>query len=383
MVVAASVLMQVCLGGIYAWSEFNEPLSADHGLATWHTQAIFGCVFMMFTVAMIVAGRMQARRGPRTTALISGVLFGAGYLLSSWSGGAFVFLLFGIGILGGAGIGFGYISALSTGIAWFPKHKGLITGISVAGYGGGAIVLSQIVGLLFDAGYDVLDIFQWIGIVYGAIVLLCALFLSVPTVVGKARAISSNRLRVILGQASFWAVVAGIFSGTFAGMMVIGNLKTIGTAAGFDAETATLGIVLFSVGNVAGRIIWGRIYDWAAQPALPAALLFLGVVVLLLAAAPLHESVFLPTCLAVGFGFGSCFVLYASHLAATRGPQAVETVYPWAFLSYGISGILGPVTGGWLYDTTDTYLPAFVLAFFLAMAGMGAMQYLHRRSSSE
>lgn len=151
--IVASFLTMLCIGGVYAWSIFVPPLINEHSLLTAQTQLVFGFTIAVFAVVMIFAGLIEKKRGPRRTALIGAVLYTAGYIVASFSGGGFGLLLIGIGILSGAGIAFGYVTSLATPIKWFPGYKGLITGISVAGFGGGAILLAWLTGKYAEQRY--------------------------------------------------------------------------------------------------------------------------------------------------------------------------------------------------------------------------------------
>lgn len=227
-ILISSILIMICLGGVYAWSIFVQPLKTEHGLTTAQTQLIFGFTIAAFTIAMIFSGRMEKKRGPRLTASIGAILFSLGYLLASFSGGRIILLLVGISILSGAGIGFGYICALATPIKWFPHYKGLITGLSVAGFGGGAIILSSLVKTFLESGIPVLGIFRIVGIGYGIVIFLSALLFSVPGEEKGKAAETSLDIRVLLRDIKLWALFSGLFAGTFAGLLIIGNLKPIG-----------------------------------------------------------------------------------------------------------------------------------------------------------
>ena len=213
-VLTASVVMQLCLGGTYAWSAFVPALMDRYGLSSAQTQTIFGCTIAAMSLSMVVSGRLQERHGPRLVAVIGALLYAGGYLLASASAGQYTLLLLGIGLLAGTGIGFAYVCPLATCIKWFPERKGLITGVAVAGYGAGAIVLSALAEVLFARGLDVLVVFRWIALGYGAVVFLGALLLSVPPNAVHGTAPVALTLREILGCPAFWGTAVGIFCGT-------------------------------------------------------------------------------------------------------------------------------------------------------------------------
>jgi MFS family permease len=108
----AGCLIQIILGGVYAWSTFVPHLQAAHGLTNGQSGAIFGTSILAFTLAMIVAGRVLPAHGPQVTAAIAAALFASGYLLAGASGGSFPVLFIAIALITGAGIGFGYVCPL-------------------------------------------------------------------------------------------------------------------------------------------------------------------------------------------------------------------------------------------------------------------------------
>lgn len=376
LVLAAALLIQVCLGGVYAWSVFVPWLMADHGLTTTQTQAVFGTTIAVFTVVMVYSGRIVERRGPRVLTAVAGALFAAGYTVAALSGASFPGLIVGIGVLAGAGIGAGYVCPLTVSMKWFPDHRGLITGITVAGFAAGAVVLSVGAQRLWSAGLSAPQILLAVGLVYGAIIVLSGLLLAVPP--AKAERGARIAVRPILRQPLFWSLVIGMFSGTFAGLLIIGNLKPLALSEGISAPAATAAISAFAFGNAAGRILWGWLYDRVGQPVIPVSLLVLGATVAALVLAR-NDVAFILCAAAVGFGFGACFVVYAAHVAAQWGAAAVGAVYPLVFLAYGLSGIAGPLTGGWLFDTTSSYVPAIAVAAILTTASAGVVALRHRR----
>src|SRR5205085_6066376 len=101
---------------------------------------------MIFSLVMIFAGRWQDRVGPRTVALAGGWVLAAGYLLAARCGPSFLAVLLSIGVIGGAGIGLGYVCPIAACVKWFPDLKGLITGLAVAGFGGGAYLFIKLAG---------------------------------------------------------------------------------------------------------------------------------------------------------------------------------------------------------------------------------------------
>lgn len=369
--VLGSLLIMCCSGSVYAWSIFVAPLRAGYGMSTGDTQLIFGVIIACFSVAMLFVARVERRLGPRPTAAIGAVLFGAGYLLASLSGGNVWLILAGIGVLSGAGMGFGYVTVLSTLVKWFPGHKGLSTGIAVAGFGSGAILLSWVVQPFLDDGLAVTEIFRNIGIGYGLLFLVGALFISAPDAAANGPKEKPVRYGALLRDRRFWVLFYTFFAGSFAGLMLIGNLKPMGLSYGISEGAAVLSITLLSVGNAAGRVLWGQIYDKiGGRRSVGIALALLAVLMLVLAASISQDIAFLLLCLFIGLAYGANFVLYATEVSHTYGVAQLGVVYPVVSLAYGISGILGPLAGGYVYDATGQYFIPIVLSSVICLTGL-------------
>ena len=381
LILLASFVVQLCLGGIYAWSTFVPRLIADHGLTTAQTQLVFGLLFAAFAGAMIFAGKVLERRGPRWLLMTCGVLFFGGYLVAATSGGAFALLVLGISGMAGVATGIGYVCPLSTCVKWFPNHKGLVTGIAVAGFGAGAIVLAFAGEALIEASYGVLTIFGWMGAVYGSLILLAALVMRFPPRSATRLAARPYPVRDVVGDVFFWALCAAMFCGTFAGLMIIGSLSPLARDYGISPGMAALSISSFAVGNGLGRIVWGRVVDRIGQRAVLPALLTLAMMVTVLIAATIDPWIFALAACGTGFGFGANFVVYAALTAERFGAHRVGDVYPLVFLSYGVAGIAGPMLGGWLRDATGGYVWSTSLAVAVLCGGLVLSALLLRKAS--
>ncbi|MDO9547447.1 MAG: MFS transporter, partial [Candidatus Marinimicrobia bacterium] len=356
-------------------SIFVPPLKAEHGLLTAQTQLVFGFTIATFALVMILAGKTAKKQGPRISAIIGAVLFTLGYLLASFSGGKVSLLLVGVGILSGAGITFGYVTSLTTPIKWFPDYKGLITGISVAGFGGGAILLSWIVKAMLENGKPVLQIFRIVGISYGIVVFLSALLFSVPEKTQTVSAGASQSVVKLLRDSKIWALFLAMFSGTFAGLLVIGNLKPIGLNFGVSETYATTAISfiedsLWDWLLEIWRVLWGFVSDkLGGRRSVLLALILLTLFTLLIIPGSQSDLTFLFIPFLVGLGFGANFVLFATEVSQLYGVDKLGTIYPYVFLSYGFAGIIGPSMGGWLFDITQSYTTPIILSAIICAGG--------------
>jgi OFA family oxalate/formate antiporter-like MFS transporter len=369
--VVASILIMCCSGSVYAWSIFVTPLREEFHLSSVQPQLVFGLIIASFTITMLFVGRIERKFGPRITAAIGAVLFCSGYLLASFSDGNIALIILGISILSGSGMGFGYVTVLSNLVRWFPDRKGLATGIAVAGFGSGALLLSWLVGPSLDSGFYILNIFRMIGIIYGILFLVAALFLSSPGLSSGERPATPVGFRALAVDRRFWVLFYTFFAGSFSGLMLIGHLKPLGMFYGIDENTSVTAVVLLSIGNALGRILWGQIHDkigGKSSVAMALALLSLFIVMLLIG---LRSDIsFLTLALIIGLCFGANFVLYASDVSDIYGIDQLGIVYPRISLAYGIAGIAGPLVGGYLFDITGNYYLPIILSVFICLSGL-------------
>lgn len=146
----ASIAIHLCIGSVYAWSIYNPPLMQAYGVVSpasndWSLQDvtwIFSVAIVFLGLAAAFAGRWLEKVGPRTVGVVAAFCWGGGYLV----GGLGIYthqlwlLYFGYGVIGGCGLGLGYVSPVSTLIRWFPDHRGMATGMAIMGFGGGAMI---------------------------------------------------------------------------------------------------------------------------------------------------------------------------------------------------------------------------------------------------
>jgi OFA family oxalate/formate antiporter-like MFS transporter len=369
--VPASILIMCCSGSVYAWSIFVTPLREEFHLSSVQPQLVFGFIIASFTITMLFVGRIERRFGPGITAAVGAVLFGSGYLLASVSGGNIVVIILGISILSGSGMGFGYVTVLSNLVRWFPGHKGLVTGISVAGFGSGALLLSLIAQPVLDSGVYILDVFRMIGIIYGILFLVGAFFLSKPHLSPGVELANPVGIKSLVTDWRFWVLFYTFFAGSFSGLMLIGHLKPMAVFYGISENIAITAVALLSVGNAIGRILWGQVHDKiGGRFSVMIALSLLSLSLFLLLIGVRSDASFLVLAIVVGMFFGANFVLYASDVSSIYGIDQLGIVYPVVSLAYGIAGITGPVVGGYLLDYAGNYYLPIIISAVICITGL-------------
>src|SRR3712207_1538529 len=172
-------MMQVALGAVYAWSVFQIPLEEHYGASSSAVKLTFSITILALGFAAFFGGLWMRSAGPRTVAIAAGILYGGGVLLAGVSSGSLILLYLTYGLIGGIGIGLGYIVPIATLIKWFPDKRGFITGVAVAGFGGGAFVTAFIAKYLVSAGGG-FSAFPLLGILLLVMGVGAALFIRKP-----------------------------------------------------------------------------------------------------------------------------------------------------------------------------------------------------------
>src|SRR5690349_5784646 len=178
-IAVAGVVLQTALGAVYAWSVFRTPLVRGFGWTISEVTLTFTIAIFTLGIAAFAGGLWMRAKGPRIVGITAGVLYGLGVFLASFSSHGLWVLYLSYGILGGAGLGLGYIVPIATLVKWFPDRRGFITGIAVAGFGTGALVTAPIATRLI-AREGVLQTFAILGVAYFVLVVGAAMFMINP-----------------------------------------------------------------------------------------------------------------------------------------------------------------------------------------------------------
>jgi OFA family oxalate/formate antiporter-like MFS transporter len=367
LIIPAALCMQICLGATYSWSVYVQSLKDLLHITQATAQLPFSVFYFVFPATMLVSGSILERIGPRAAAMLGGILFGGGWMLSSFGDRAFALTVIGNGLIAGIGAGLAYIVPIATCIQWFPRYKGLVTGLAVAGFGGGAALVSTIGGRLLAGPMTPFGLFRLFGA--GFLLLVAASgFFMIPAPGIRSSGTAQVRFARVVRSPAFLLLYYAMFTGLAAGFAVNANIKELCASA--TVAAGVWAVALFAMANAAGRILWGMLFDrLETRTVVKTNLLFQA---LLLIAAPLvlRSSAGLQLfALIAGFNYGGILVVYAGAVARIWNPDQVARVYGWLF-SANIPGAVAPLAAAWAYDQLGSFqLPLAVIAG-LILAGV-------------
>ncbi|MBN2377962.1 MAG: OFA family MFS transporter [Sedimentisphaerales bacterium] len=410
-IVMGAIMIQLCLGAIYAWSVFTKKITlaledgGEYGFTAGQAAWVFSAGLASFAFVMLFAGRWQAKSGPRKVAATGGVVLGIGYILGGFLGKTFAGQLICIGLIGGAGIGLAYVVPIAVGVKWFPDKKGMITGLAVAGFGFGATIWVKLAGSWFGGGLlNTTSVFglpgvQSVFVIYGAVFLVVVLLASTvminppagwkpagwnppAPVEGKTAATGSINLSAgqMMARPQYWGLLLMFIGSALAGLMVIYCIRLFGIDSlqanieGMDAAKAGTiagtAMAWYAILNGLGRIIWGTASDKLGRKlALFLMCLIQGIMMLTFFKVGASEIGLIVGACVIGFNFGGNFALFPAATADFFGNKNVGSNYPWVFLAYGVAGIAGPQIAGIFKDAAKTSgagVNAWVTPFMIA-----------------
>ena len=366
-VAAAGFLMQMALGAVYAWSVFRIPLAKQfHWSISEVTLTFTICVFVL-GVAAFFGGLWLNRKGPRVVALTGGFLYGLGVFLASFSAGKLWWLYLSYGLIGGIGLGFGYIVPVAVLIKWFPDRRGLITGIAVGGFGAGALVTAPAASYLIQR-VGVLRTFAWLGIAYLVVTMATGYFMQNPPDGWKPagwspsatqtaqRAAKDYTLGGALKTWQWWALWVLLFLNVSAGISLISQESPMFQEIAKVSVIAAAGMVgIASIGNAVGRIFWAWTSD-AITRRWTFATMFLVQVGLFWALPSLSSATILTVVsfiilMCYGGGFGTMPAFAADYF----GSKNVGPIYGLMLTAWGCASAFGPLLIAHLRQSSGSY----------------------------
>lgn len=353
--VFAALVMQLCLGVLYAWSVFRAPLMKQFGFTVKQAGYPYMASLFFFAVGMIFAGRWQDKAGPKKVAIFGGVLLGLGAILSGVLHQTVGGLVFAYGILGGLGVGFAYVTPIATCIKWFPDMRGTITGLAVFGFGAGTLIFGPLISKLITS-QGIANTFYIVGVILFVCVCGSGALFKVPPAGWKpagwtpptpAAGVAQKAdwaPNEMMGNVQFYVLWLIYFLGAAAGLMVIGQAVPIGIeVAKLDKAVAAGGLGIMALFNGLGRLVHGSISDKLGRQRTVIVMFaeYIIAFVLLLPNADTFTKWLVGICI-VGFAYGGYLALMPSLTADYFGTKSLGTNYGYLFTAWGVAGLGGP-----------------------------------------
>jgi MFS transporter, OFA family, oxalate/formate antiporter len=369
----AGVVLQMALGAAYAWSVFRIPLTKQFGWSIAQVSLTFNISFLFLGCTSVLGGLWMNRKGPRVVAMFAGLLWGGGVFLASFSANHLWWLYLTYGVIGGTGLGMGYIVPVAVLVKWFPERRGLITGIAVGGFGAGSLISAPLAGRLMQT-VGLMPTFAYLGVVFAIMAVTAGFFMQNPpegwkpegwTPTASQIAQRSDRdytLPEALRTWQWWALCALMSLNTMAGLSVLSQAAPMFQEIGkVSAVTAASLVGFISIGNGLGRVIWAWISDLAGRKRAFIAMFLLQAVLFWtfhLISSPVLLTVYI---LIIVVCYGGGYGITPAFTADYFGPRNMGPVYGLMLLPWAFPAAFGPLLFAYLRESTGGYNQALYL----------------------
>lgn len=369
----AGVCLQMALGAAYAWSVFRIPLSKEFGWSISEVTFTFTVCWLFLGLMAAVGGLWLKRSGPRVVAMVAGLLWGGGVFLASFSAHRLWWLYLTYGIIGGTGLGMGYVVPIAVLVKWFPDRRGLITGIAVAGFGAGSLISAPAAGWLMQHT-GVMPTFAYLGIAYGIVAVASGAFMQNPPEGWKPEGWAPTAAQVsqrsdrdftlgeALGTWQWWVLCLLMSINTVAGLSVITQASPIFQEMGKATAEVAAGLVgIIAIGNGAGRIFWAWVSDLTTRK-MAFFLMYLVEAILFWT----YHSISSLTLLAAAtfilvMCYGGAYGITPAFAADYFGPRDVGSIFGLMMLPWAFAASFGPLLFAYLRQINGNYTQALYL----------------------
>jgi MFS transporter, OFA family, oxalate/formate antiporter len=370
---AGGVLMQIALGAVYAWSVFRDPLVKGFGWSIPQVTWTFSIAILVLGFAAFFGGLWMNRVGPRVVGIAAGLCYGAGVGLASLSAHQLAVLYLTYGLLGGIGLGLGYIVPVATLVKWFPDRRGFITGLAVAGFGAGALLTAPLATTLIQS-IGVLQTFAVLGTVYLVAVVAGASVMQNPPAgwkpagwepTAKQQAVLARKDYTLAEALSTWrwyVLWAILFLNVTAGISIISQAAPM--AVEISGVTAIVGagmVGTISIGNGAGRLLWAWLSDAIGRRTVFAVMFLLQTALFFLLPSQHAFPILVALCFVIISCYGGGFGTMPAFATDYFGPKFVGAIYGLMLTAWGFGGVAGPYLIAWFRQVTGSYAGALTI----------------------
>jgi OFA family oxalate/formate antiporter-like MFS transporter len=393
LIAASAIGVHASIGSVYAFSVFKKPLGqllegASNNQIAW----TFSFAIFFLGLSAAVMGRFVEKRGPRTSGMLAAAFFGSGLLLAGF--GALIQNLYviwiGYGVLGGIGLGIGYITPVSTLVKWFPDHRGMATGLAIMGFGFGAMVggpvFNYIIELFTVEGNGIAYTWFITGVGYLVIMMVSANYLQrppegwMPDAMKAAVDAGEKEVVADLSQSTaneavktpqFWGLWTMMFINISCGIAVIYAASPLAQESIGLSPAEAAGVVgLMSLFNGLGRIAWASASDYLGRPNTYTIFFVLQIVAFY--ALPNITSVlmFQVVLYAILTCYGGGFATLPAYIGDLFGTKELGAVHGYVLTAWALAGLAGPQIAAYVRTATGSYeltLYIFAGTFVLAL----------------
>lgn len=382
----AAVGVHICIGSVYAWSVYVNPIKEEMNWTLTDVTIAFSIAIFFLGLSAALMGKFVERNGPKVAAIIAAVLFGIG---TAGSGLAIlmeskILLYFFYGVVGGCGLGIGYIAPVSTLVKWFPDKRGLATGLAIMGFGFASAIWGPTIKVLISS-IGLSSTFIVLGTTYFVIMFASALYLEKPEegylpegfkkkVEAGHKTIKQDLAMLGLDEAiktpRFYGLWLMLFINVTCGIAIIGVASPLlQEMLGLSAIAAAAAVGLMGIFNGAGRLFWASLSDYLTRP-IVYIIFFATQAVAFYALPSITEIIifqfilyFILSC------YGGGFASIPAYIGDIFGTKELGAIHGYILTAWAAAGLVGPLIISMVKDATGSYADTlYVFSGFFVIA---------------
>lgn len=389
LIVLSAVGIHISIGSVYAWSNFTNPLIEEFNWTASQVQLTFSLAILFLGLSAAFLGHFVEKYGPRKAGLLASVFFGIGVFTTGFAVklGSLPLLYICYGVLGGIGLGVGYITPVSTLVKWFPDRRGMATGMAIMGFGFAAAISSPIMDALIKS-VGIANTFFILGAAYFIIMTASSLYLEKPpegwAPKGFQEKVDAGKVSKDLAQLTaneavktrrFYYLWFMLFINVTCGIAILSAASPIAQESiGLSTVEAAALVGVLGIFNGLGRIGWASASDYIGRA--NTYTIFFAIQIVLFALLPFTTvSILFQIMLAVILTcYGGGFSAIPAYIGDIFGTKQLGAIHGYILTAWAAAGVAGPMFAAKIKDLTGSYgnsllffVGLFVIAFILSL----------------
>ncbi|VGQ35452.1 major facilitator superfamily protein [Streptococcus pyogenes] len=383
-IATAGILLHLMLGSTYAWSVYRNPILQETGWDQAPVAFAFSLAIFCLGLSAAFMGNLVEQYGPRLTGTVSAILYASGNMLTGLAiDRKEIWLLYiGYGVIGGLGLGAGYITPISTIIKWFPDKRGMATGFAIMGFGFASLLTSPIAQWLTETE-GLVATFYLLGLIYLIVMLFASQLIIKPTaaeiaILDKKRLQNNSYLiegmtaKEALKTKSFYCLWVILFINITCGLGLISVVAPMAQdLTGMSPEMSAIVVGAMGIFNGFGRLVWASLSDYIGRR-VTVILLFLVSIIMTISLIFAHSSlIFMISIATLMTCYGAGFSLIPPYLSDLFGAKELATLHGYILTAWAIAALTGPMLLSITVEWTHNYL--LTLCVFIVLYILGLM----------
>jgi OFA family oxalate/formate antiporter-like MFS transporter len=368
----AAVGVHICIGSVYAWSVYVKPIQEQMQWNLTDVTIAFSVAIFFLGLSAALMGKFVEKNGPRVSALIAASLFGLGTMGSGLAilMESKLLLYFFYGVLGGCGLGIGYISPVSTLVKWFPDKRGMATGLAIMGFGFASAIWGPTIKILIEK-VGISNTFFILGAIYFVVMFLSALYLQKPEedfmpekfkkkIESGKKKLKKDLANLTVNEAiktpRFYGLWLMLFINVTCGIAIIGVASPLlQEVVGISAIAAAAAVGLMGIFNGAGRIFWASLSDLLTRPVVYIIFFATQAVAFYMLPSITEIVVFQVILYFIMSCYGGGFASIPAYIGDIFGTKELGAIHGYILTAWAAAGLVGPLIISIVKDITGSY----------------------------